>query len=230
MLKLRNKFLAVFAILVSCASVSNAATRISFDRPNLVVVFDEKNTYGYYVGYRMKQSAFDDAIMSHDCKFMFMRVKGEYEVSLRSLYYPIKDWDSAPYSSGSIRVDGLDWQFQFSFPPRGCRSGADQDDIIVLPAPPGTNLTEYATRGGHFTVVKKTKVVGIRWVDSDTTLQRRENGKFVSTGVKLAAGDLVVELQKSGTRSEVDYFDAHSGKQVKGWVQSTNLTNPFPKY
>ena len=230
MLKLKNKFLVVFAILLSSSGLSNAATRISFDRPNLVVVFDEKNTYGYYVGYRMKMGAFDDAIVSHECQFMFMRVKGEHEVTLRSLEYPIKDWDSAPYSEGSIRVDGPAWQFQFSFPPRGCESGADQDDIIVLPAPPGTNLTEYATRGGHFTVVKKTKVVGIRWVDSDTTLQRREKEKFVSTDVKLAAGNLVVELQKSGTRSEVDYFDAHSGKQVKGWIQSANLTNPFPKH
>jgi hypothetical protein len=229
MLNLKNKFLAVFAIAVSCTGMSSAATLIRFDRPNLVVVFDKKNTYGYYAGYRMKKSAFADTPVSHECKFMFMRVKGLHDVSVRSLEHPIKDWDSAPYAEGLIRVDGPVWQIQFSDPQRGCESGADQDDIVVPPAFPETNLTEYATRGARFTVVKKTKVVGIRWIGSKTVLQRRAKGKFVSTDVNLGAGTLVVELQKSGACSEVEYFDAQSGKQVKGWVQSAKLGNPYPK-
>lgn len=208
--------------------MSSAATLVLFNKPNLVVVFDEKGTYGYYTGASIKPSVYSDA-EKYECTFMFMRVDGPDEVTLRTLDRPIKDWNSAAYAEGSIRVDGPMWQIRFSDRPRGCASKFDRDEIVVPPTGPGANATEYAARGAYFKVVKKTKVVGIRWVGFDTIIQRPVKGKFVSTGEKLGVGTLVVVLKNIGAFSEVQYVDLAMEKNVNVWVHSSKLSDPYPK-
>jgi hypothetical protein len=228
MLNIRNNILVALTLCLCGTGTSGAATLVSFDRPNLVVVFEKKGTYGYYTGVSIKPSEFSET-EKYECTFMFMRVKGPDEVSLRTLDRPIKDWNSAAYAEGSIRVNGPMWQIRFSDRPSGCASKFDHDQIVVPPTGPGADATEYGTRGAYFKVVKKTKAVGIRWVGFDTLIQQRIEGKFVSTGEKLGVGTLVVVLERTGAFSEVQYVNLHTGKNVKVWVHSTKLSDPYPK-
>lgn len=230
MLNIKNNIFISLALLLCAAVTAQAATRVSFDRPNLVVVYDEKGTYGFYTGFSEKRSAFsNNKIVRHECKFMFMRVNGPHEVSLRSLNHPIKDWDSAPYAEGSISVDGPHWQIRFFDRPEGCGSESSQDRIIVPPAGAGTNTPKQTAQGANFTVAGKTRAVGIRWVAVDTTIQRLAKGRFVPTGETLSVGALVVVLKKQGSHSEVDFIDVFAGKSIRGWVSSKVLTDPYPK-
>ncbi len=160
---------------------------------------------------------------------MFMKVKGMHEITVRTLTHPIKDWDTAPYAEGSINIDGPTWHIKFSDFPRGCGLGSDQDEIIVGNANPGDNLSEYGARGAYFNIVKKSKVIGIRWIGFDTLIYEQAQGKFISTGIELKLGTLVVELKKKGTYSEVEYFDVNSGKMCTVWVPSKKAIYPFPK-
>jgi hypothetical protein len=224
---LKNNALFFITVFLFLAGASRAAILVSFDKPNLIVVFDKKGTYGYYTDVSIKPSAFTDT-ERYECTFMFKRVAGPDEVSLRSLNRPIKDWDSAPYAEGSIRIDGLIWQIRFANRPRGCSGKYDHYEIVVPPGGPGLNATEYGARGAYFRVVKKTKVIGIRWVGFETFIQRKIKGKFVSTGEELGVATVVV-LHRIGAFSEIEYVDLNTGNRVRGWVQSIKLSDPYPR-
>lgn len=202
--------------------MGGAATLISFDRPNLIVVRDSKGMYGYYTGVSGGPTSFGD-IEQYECTFLFMRVDGPDEVTVRSVNYR----NHGAYAEGSIRIDGSSWQIQFSDNPRGCSGKYSLEEILVPPGGPGLNATVYAARGAHFNVVRKTKVVGIRWVDFDTTIHRRVKSEFRSTGQTLGVGTLVVVLRTIGAFSEVEYVDLNIGTKVRTWAPSKKLVNPF---
>lgn len=230
MLPIKNNILIGLFLSVCCADMSSAATLLTFDRPNLVVMVDQKGTYGYYIGYADKPiSLYPDKIVRQECKLMFMKVAGMHEITVRTLTHPIKNWSTAPYAEGSINIDGPTWHIRFSDFPRGCGVGSDQDEIIVPNANPGDNLSEYAARGAYFKIVKKSNVLGIRWIGFDTLIHEQAQGKFISTGKELKLGTLVVELKKKGAYSEVQYFDVNSGKMCTAWVPSKKAIYPFPK-
>ena len=229
MQNLRNNILLGLSLFYCATGLSSAATLVTFDKPNLVVVLDERGTYGYYAGFSIRHSAFSNTTVRHECKFMFMRWGGNRDILLRTLAHPIKDWSSAPYAEGSIRVDGNTWKIRFSDRPSGCESVSGQDDIIVPLAGPESNLKEYTARGAVFEVTKKTNVLGIRWVGFNTVVRRRLKEKFVATRKKLGVGTLVVALNRSGAYSEVEYLDLDSNKKSVGWVHSNKLLDPFPK-
>lgn len=224
----KNSILIGLSGLLGGAGIVQAATLLSFDRPGLVVVYDDKGTYGYYTGESVKRSAFS-AHEKYECTFMFMRVDGLHEVSLRTLDKPIKDWDSAPYGEGFAQVEGADWKIQFSDRPSGCASDFDKDEIVVPLPGQNDNMTEYARRGAHFKLTKKSKVIGIRWVGFNAMIHRRVQDKFVSTGQKLGVGTYAVALREAGAFSEIEYVDLDKDAKVNVWLQSSKLTDPYPK-
>ncbi|QYF95746.1 hypothetical protein KY495_11660 [Massilia sp. PAMC28688] len=216
-----------FALLMMCVRDSTAATLITFDRPNLVVVLDQGEMRGFYTGNTTKPSAASGSD-NIECTFMFMKVKGQNALNVRSLDRPATNWNAAPYAEGAIMVQGPVWQLQFLDRPRGCARQYDKDEIVVPPADPGANLTHHAARGARFAAIAHSSVIGIRWVGLDTFIQRNTGGKFMSTIEKIPTGTLVVALRKSGPYTEVQHVDLKTNRKVRAWVHSTKLTDPYP--
>lgn len=226
------KFLSFFPLSIAAISISisfcaDAATLITFDAPELVVIQDGGETTGFWGG----------AGNGFSCKFIFNSV-GPRKPSGEFQPQPVRAFSFAGHNygygqrfkeadtAGTIYVDGDQWALQLEDEPPGCGSGSGS--FVSPPVFPDGKL------GPRYVVSGSMPAVGIRIVSEKTDLYDKVGDTYRKRKAYLVNGDMVVILSDGTDYSRIRYVNplysaSTYTKPVIAWVRKKNLTDPFPE-
>jgi hypothetical protein len=208
-----------------------ASTLLIFDKPNFVAVKAENGLTGYYVGKSNQSRIFSDTTVDYPCVFFIKGVEFDDPIRIRAFPKPMKNWDDKPYTEGTIVATKVFWHVLFSEIPKGCQSKPDGEQFLAKPAATTTH-EKYETlgdQGASLKIVKSETAIGIMMTKRRTVARLEAENKFPLMDFALPPDEIVVVLKKKGKFSLVRHVSA-DGKQVRRfWLNSTNLSDPYPK-
>jgi hypothetical protein len=132
---------------------------------------------------------------------------------------PINGFESRNKSddiSGHIFYTRSEWIIQTEEPQEGCGGAVGSFNK----GPDDDHPTRYR-------IIKKLPVIGVRFVSKKTRLNDKNGQFFKERKGFLVAGDVVVAIETKENLTSIRYAHPATGKITLGWVQTSDLTNPF---
>jgi hypothetical protein len=233
-----NKLRLTFFSLIFLAPNLLAATLLNFDKYNLSVVLDGKNIYGYYVGQSKKNMGSDNKAIFTDCHFFFKSITASSPKKIRAFKRPMKTWDSSPYNAnGEIEIDKKLWFIEFDAKPSNCFDEREMADFFIAPLGAeevnkigALDRFNRKDRGAKFTLINSTPAVGIRWTIERSVVFSVDKGEFNRTTDFIDPGQPLTLIKIKAGYSFVRHVSSIDGKLTNGWIKSTGLNDPFPRY